>query len=574
MKKCPFCGASIEESARFCLYCMHPLNEKEQILPYQKKNKRSMFIFIGIIVVFTILAFILFGGDNASNDQNVAYDSTIADSSITESEFSENEVIFSSSSYAESNEQSSDDDSSDEADSDSDQSSEMSESSDSESSSEQIHTHRFSIGNTDSKYIKSEATCTVPAEYYYSCSCGEKGSSTFLYGSLSPHVTETDLGHPATCVTTGLTDGEHCSVCGIVIIAQTKTPLINHTFDGDRDDTCNVCNYVRVLDCPHTKTVVLESVKPTCISSGKTEGLTCSLCESILVEQLILAPLGHTEVTDPAVNPTCTTNGKTEGKHCSVCKIVLVYQQNILALGHDFDSSDPTSPCSLCGAEPPHTHSYTEENIDPKYQKEAATCVTRAVFYYSCSCGAKGTNTFYYGKTVPHTTVIVKGYAAGCTTDGLSDGSYCSVCNEVFELQYPIKATGHTFEPGDSLPSCLLCGDIGTVIVTAPELPFVQINQYSRFRIDGVTYSIKRDTLEEKWVIHFTVSYTNISSEATMLCPILSVYYKNNGYDTGHSVGCDGHTGLEPGESGISYMFARIPIRDSIYELVFKGNMQ
>ena len=31
MKKCPFCDADIEDSARFCLYCMRPLTEKEQI---------------------------------------------------------------------------------------------------------------------------------------------------------------------------------------------------------------------------------------------------------------------------------------------------------------------------------------------------------------------------------------------------------------------------------------------------------------------------------------------------------------------------------------------------------------
>ena len=40
MKKCPFCGADIEESARFCLYCMQSLTEKEQIPPHPKKKPR------------------------------------------------------------------------------------------------------------------------------------------------------------------------------------------------------------------------------------------------------------------------------------------------------------------------------------------------------------------------------------------------------------------------------------------------------------------------------------------------------------------------------------------------------
>ena len=38
MKKCPFCKAEIEENARFCLYCMKPLNEKEVILPSKKRR--------------------------------------------------------------------------------------------------------------------------------------------------------------------------------------------------------------------------------------------------------------------------------------------------------------------------------------------------------------------------------------------------------------------------------------------------------------------------------------------------------------------------------------------------------
>ena len=37
MKKCPFCKAEIEDNARFCLYCMRTLNEKEVISPPQKK---------------------------------------------------------------------------------------------------------------------------------------------------------------------------------------------------------------------------------------------------------------------------------------------------------------------------------------------------------------------------------------------------------------------------------------------------------------------------------------------------------------------------------------------------------
>ena len=50
------------------------------------------------------------------------------------------------------------------------------------------HTHKYNKKNTDSKYLKSAATCTKAAKYYYSCECGEKDTSkTFTSGSALGH---------------------------------------------------------------------------------------------------------------------------------------------------------------------------------------------------------------------------------------------------------------------------------------------------------------------------------------------------------------------------------------------------
>ena len=50
------------------------------------------------------------------------------------------------------------------------------------------HTHKYNKKNTDSKYLKSAATCTEAAVYYYSCECGEKDTSkTFTSGSALGH---------------------------------------------------------------------------------------------------------------------------------------------------------------------------------------------------------------------------------------------------------------------------------------------------------------------------------------------------------------------------------------------------
>jgi len=72
MKKCPFCKADIEENARFCLYCMKPLNEKEVILP--TKKKRPWWPLALAAVLLALLALGIFfprgNGDGASTPTN------------------------------------------------------------------------------------------------------------------------------------------------------------------------------------------------------------------------------------------------------------------------------------------------------------------------------------------------------------------------------------------------------------------------------------------------------------------------------------------------------------------------
>ena len=45
--------------------------------------------------------------------------------------------------------------------------------------------HNFSIQNTNAMFLAADATCTSPATYYYSCTCGEKGTDVFEYGEKS-----------------------------------------------------------------------------------------------------------------------------------------------------------------------------------------------------------------------------------------------------------------------------------------------------------------------------------------------------------------------------------------------------
>ncbi len=54
MKECPFCKAQIEDNARFCLYCMKPLTEKETIPP-QKKDMRWLFAVAALAMAVVVI---------------------------------------------------------------------------------------------------------------------------------------------------------------------------------------------------------------------------------------------------------------------------------------------------------------------------------------------------------------------------------------------------------------------------------------------------------------------------------------------------------------------------------------
>ena len=58
---------------------------------------------------------------------------------------------------------------------------------DTEMPEESPHVCEYTVESTKAAYIKTRASCTQRAEYYYSCSCGAKGTESFEYGELAGH---------------------------------------------------------------------------------------------------------------------------------------------------------------------------------------------------------------------------------------------------------------------------------------------------------------------------------------------------------------------------------------------------
>ena len=140
---------------------------------------------------------------------------------------------------------------------------------------------------------------------------------------------------PATCTTTGLSEGAKCKACEEIIVAQEIIPALGHTEE------------------------TLAAKAATCTEAGLTEGKKCSVCGDVIVAQEEIAALGHTEKTLEGKAPTCTEPGLTEGKECSVCGEILAVQAEIITDGHKYEANvtEPTCEadgyttytCSVCG---------------------------------------------------------------------------------------------------------------------------------------------------------------------------------------------------------------------------------
>ena len=96
-------------------------------------------------------------------------------------------------------------------------------------------------GETDSKIIPSldhehsyEATviaptCTESGYTIHICTgCGDRYTDTPVPATGHSEVTDAAVSH--TCTGTGLTEGSHCGVCGLILIPQESIPATGHSF--------------------------------------------------------------------------------------------------------------------------------------------------------------------------------------------------------------------------------------------------------------------------------------------------------------------------------------------------------
>ena len=312
--------------------------------------------------------------------------------------------------------------------------------------------HDTIIGHTSS----SAATETTPE------TCTECG-----------YVIHAVLGHthnwalvaevPATCIRTGTAAHYQCSGCsqlateadGVYTITDdTALVLLVNPDNHDSEATTwvktetthteiyNCCNAIKTAETPHSGGTATCQVKAACAVCGQTYG-----------------EFGSHDYD------TSAWGYKDADGHAHSCQTVDCTMHDVLAV-HSYDDDSDTT-CNVCGyirSITPHSHVL---RVVPAV---SATCFSVGnIEHYRCEeCGrlfndSNGTRELTaadvaIGK-LPHTPVTIPAVPATCEKSGMTEGSKCSVCQEVITEQTTIPALNHNWQPAtcETPETCTRC---------------------------------------------------------------------------------------------------------------------
>ena len=370
----------------------------------------------------------------------------------------------------------------------------------------------------DNGKVTNAVTCTAAGTKTYTCTRCKKTRTETI--AATGHKAVKDAAVAATCETTGKTEGSHCSVCNTVIKAQATVAALGHSWDGGKITkaatctaagtktyTCTRCKKTRTETIAATghKAVKDAAVAATCETAGKTEGSHCSVCNTVLKAQTIVAALGHswdggkitkaatctaagtktytctrckktrTEtivatghkvVKDAAVAATCETTGKTEGSHCSVCGTVLKAQTTVAALGHDYGEWKTIKAATY--TEPGQAERVCRRNASHKEYRQLPILEKAKIDLSACSIQLSE-QTYVYDGTEKTPTVTItynektltegKDYqvyfadnvnpgTAKITAIAKTDSDYTGTATITFEIRKSLPENATVIEPG------------------------------------------------------------------------------------------------------------------------------
>ena len=276
------------------------------------------------------------------------------------------------------------------------------------------HTHKYVKEDAVAAALKTEATCISKAVYYKSCACGAVSTNdadVFEAG-------ETDADNHAGVIGNewkkdGSNHWKEYTCCNA------KVESAIHTEGSTVDNKCDTCGATL---CEHNSKTHYDYKAKDCVNPGNKEYWECNECHATFADAAMTTPIDPVipashELTAHAANPnSCDNPGNSAYWDCSVChkyfsdaegKTEIAANSWVIeAKGHayatelTYDETNHWYACANgCGIKKDEAaHTYDQQLAEEAYLKSEATCSAKAVYYKSCVCGAKGSDTFESGE--------------------------------------------------------------------------------------------------------------------------------------------------------------------------------
>lgn len=181
--------------------------------------------------------------------------------------------------------------------------------------------------------------------------------------------------------------------------------------------------------------VTKEAVAATCQGAGNTAEITCTFCNKVKVESVVLPQVGHNWVyREGTAGKPCTEQEWPEHWYCSFnCgkghRNQYDAKGNLIVLDLDDILIEGTR------------HQYSEP-IDIE-----VTCTTPGYWDYQ-KCTECGDETWWAKFDPQHDVVRNQGTAATCENDGVNAYNYCTRCDWTDGKDIVIPAHGHSYDKG------------------------------------------------------------------------------------------------------------------------------
>ena len=270
-----------------------------------------------------------------------------------------------------------------------------------------------------------------------------------------------------------------CTDCGYELAVTEVTSVYklgNGTSTSDSSTAITTSSYSTVVKLTSGDSLISGIANTNNVYPGKEGDLKFSSSNNVGVLNLNLKEATYISKIVLSVklygsdSPKVTVAGKT-----STTSLTSTYQEITFEINSTLSSVAITSSQKgrfyvngitfvINGYSNTYEHNYVENVVT------APTCTEEGLKTLTCSCGDSQEVVL---KALGHTEVIDAAVAPTCEATGLTEGSHCSECGEVFTAQEEVAALGHDYEVSyewtedfTSVVATAVCANDATHVIT------------------------------------------------------------------------------------------------------------